>query len=61
MGEGPGRVSARTSQSDSAKAKTPNKSGGVEADHRGDQEKVATSAGCGEGKIGKGGEKESAG
>jgi hypothetical protein len=61
MGEGPWRVWARASQSDSAKTETPDKSRGVEADHRGDQEKVATSAGCGEGKISKGGERESAG
>jgi hypothetical protein len=60
MGEGPWRVWARASQSDSAKTETPDKSGGVEADHCGDQEKVATSASCGEGKIRKGGERESA-
>jgi hypothetical protein len=55
MGEGPWRVWARASQSDSAKTETPDKSGGVEADHCGDQEKVATSASRGKGEIGKGG------
>ena len=56
MGGGPGRIGIRARYSESFKAETPNKSGGFEADHRGNQKTVETSAGCCKGD--KGGEEE---
>jgi hypothetical protein len=61
MGEAPRRIGTRAGQSKIAQVETPHKSGRFDADHRGDQEKMATSEGCGKNGIGESGDEESAG